>query len=65
MRKHAQIKVSRQEAPMHFAPPAIEHEMPQMSRAEKACVTAVLFVLIMAVGFCIAAVQGFAELRGF
>ncbi|MFG0603458.1 hypothetical protein ACF8PL_25070 [Delftia sp. WSY_4] len=50
---------------MHFAPTAIEHEQREMSWCAKAALTAVLFILIMALGFCIAAVHGFTELRGF
>lgn len=65
MRKHQQIKGSFKQGPMHFAPTAIEHEQRGMSRSAKAALTAVLFILIIALGFCIAAVHGFTELRGF
>lgn len=64
MRKQQQIKGSFKQGPMHFAPTAIEHEQREMSRCTKAALTAVLFILLMALGFCVAAVQGFAELGG-
>ncbi len=54
------------EAPLHFAPRAIEHAPRRipMSRGEKAAIALLLLVLLAALAFCIAAIEGHAQIRG-
>lgn len=63
MRKPVQIKPSCNETPMHFAPVAIEHSH-HSNTIEKSGLIAISFTLLVMLGFLIASVLGFTEIRG-
>lgn len=67
MRKHIPIAMAHHDAPMHFAPQAIEHasRQPPLTDCEKAAIAALLLVLLAALAFCIAVIEGHAQIRGF
>lgn len=55
-----------EDAPMHFAPQAIEHPPRRLPlpRGEKAAIALFLLVLLALLVLCIAAIEGHAPIRG-
>lgn len=53
-----------EDAPMHFAPQAIEPPPRRLPRGEKAAIALFLLVLLALLVLCIAAIEGHAPIRG-
>ena len=47
-----------------FAPGTVEKVSPSESRLERYALTAILFLLFMSAGFCLASLLGYIETRG-